>query len=280
MPSYDLHSHSTVSDGSFSPTDLVRYAADQGVDALALTDHDDVSGLVEARMAADEAGIRLVNGVEISVTWRKRTIHILGLQIDPSHADLLRGLEVLRQSRVGRAERMADELSKAGIEGSLEGAYAYASKRIISRTHFARFLVDRGYAKDFKSVFKKYLVQGKPGYVSHEWADMAEAISWIRGSGGLAVLAHPGRYDLGRTNLQLLLTEFKEYGGVGLEVISGSHSAEMNRHFTEQACLLGFLASRGSDYHGPEQNYLDMRRLPPLPDACMPIWQAWDGFAA
>ncbi|MBZ0093388.1 MAG: PHP domain-containing protein [Sulfuricellaceae bacterium] len=278
MPSYDLHSHSTVSDGSLSPTDLVFYAAAQGVDALALTDHDDVSGLAEARKAADEAGIRLVNGVEISVTWRKRTVHIVGLRIDPAHPDLLQGLDVLRQSRVVRAEKMADELSKAGIEGSLAGAYAYASDRIISRTHFARFLVERGYAKDFKSVFKKYLVQGKPGYVPHQWADMAEAVSWITGSGGVAVLAHPGRYDLGRTNLQLLLAEFKECGGIGLEVISGSHSADMNRHFTEQARLLDFLASRGSDYHGPEQNYLDMRRLPPLPDACTPIWQAWDGF--
>lgn len=275
MPIIDLHSHSTVSDGTLIPTELVNHAAALGVSVLALTDHDDVAGLDEARRAADEAGIALVNGVEISVTWNSRTIHVVGLRIDPTHPALYEGLARIRESRVGRAERIAAELDKAGIHGSLEGAYEFAEEGIIGRTHFARFLISRGHAKDFRSVFKKFLVKGKPGHVSHRWAGLGEAVEWIRSAGGIAVLAHPGRYDMGRTTLENLLNEFKEAGGTAIEVISGSHSPDMNRHMAEVAVRHGFLASRGSDYHGPDQSYFGMDKLPPLPLTCTPVWHDW-----
>lgn len=274
-PLIDLHCHSTVSDGTLTPTELVRHAAGLGVGVLALTDHDDVAGLDEARRAAGEAGIALVNGVEISVTWGSRTVHVVGLRIDPAAPALRDGLARIRESRVGRAERIAAELDRAGIHGSLEGACEFAGEGIIGRTHFARFLVSRGHAKDMRTVFRKFLVKGKPGHVTHRWAELGEAVGWIRAAGGIAVLAHPGRYDMGRTTLESLLAEFKEAGGTAMEVISGSHSPDMNRHMAEVAARHGFLASRGSDYHGPDQSYFGMDKLPPLPLTCTPVWHDW-----
>lgn len=276
MPKFDLHSHSTVSDGTYTPTELVRYAAAQGVEVMALTDHDDLGGLEEARIAAAEQGIRLVNGVEISVSWNGRTIHIVGLGVDPDHAELQAGLENIRAGRQTRAAAIAAELDKAGISGSLEGARAYAHERIISRTHFARFLVANGHAKDVKTVFKKFLVKGRPGHVSHRWADMTEAIGWIKSSGGIAVLAHPGRYDIGKMTLHALFAAFKEAGGEAVEVVSGSHTPDQYRLFAEFARQYGLLSSTGSDYHGPAHNYFDMGRLPPLPDGCMPVWEHFE----
>lgn len=276
MPKFDLHSHSTVSDGTYTPTELVRYAAAQGVEVMALTDHDDLGGLEEARVAAGEQGIRLVNGVEISVSWNGRTIHIVGLRVDPGHAELQAGLENIRAGRQTRAAAIAAELDKVGISGSLEGALAYAHERIISRTHFARFLVANGHAKDVKTVFKKFLVKGKPGHVSHRWADMAEAIGWIKSSGGIAVLAHPGRYDIGKMTLHALFAAFKEAGGEAVEVVSGSHTPDQYRLFAEFAKQYGLLSSVGSDYHGPTHNYFDMGRLPPLPAGCVPVWEGFE----
>ncbi|MDP2785151.1 MAG: 3',5'-nucleoside bisphosphate phosphatase [Sulfurimicrobium sp.] len=276
MPKIDLHSHSTVSDGTYTPTELVRYAAAQGVEVMALTDHDDLGGLEEARVAAGEQGIRLVNGVEISVSWNGRTIHIVGLRVDPGHAELQSGLENIRAGRLTRAAAIAAELDKVGISGSLEGARAYAHERIISRTHFARFLVAGGHAKDVKTVFKKFLVKGKPGHVSHRWADMAEAIGWIKSSGGIAVLAHPGRYDIGKMTLHALFAAFKEAGGEAVEVVSGSHTPDQYRLFAEFAKQYGLLSSVGSDYHGPTHNYFDMGRLPPLPAGCVPVWEGFE----
>jgi len=276
MPKIDLHSHSTVSDGTYTPAELVRYAAAQGVEVMALTDHDDLGGLEEARVAAGEQGIRLVNGVEISVSWNGRTIHIVGLRVDPSHAELQAGLENIRAGRLTRAAAIAAELDKVGISGSLEGARAYALERIISRTHFARFLVANGHAKDVKTVFKKFLVKGKPGHVSHRWADMAEAIGWIKSSGGIAVLAHPGRYDIGKMTLHALFAAFKEAGGEAVEVVSGSHTPDQYRLFAEFAKQYGLLSSVGSDYHGPTHNYFDMGRLPPLPAGCVPVWEGFE----
>lgn len=276
MPVIDLHSHSTISDGTMTPAELVRHAAAKYVDVLALTDHDEVSGLDEARTEAQLAGISLINGTEISVTWRKRTLHIVGLRIDPAHPALLEGLAALRESRIGRAQAIAAELDKAGIHGSLEGAYEFSSGRIISRTHFARFLISKGYAKDMKTVFKKYLVKGRPGHVSHDWADLADAVRWIRESGGVAVLAHPARYDLGKTLIAELLAEFREAGGAALEVISSSHSPEESRIFAHYARQFGLLASCGSDYHGPGQSYFEMGRLPAFPAGCKPVWHDWD----
>lgn len=276
MTKIDLHSHSTISDGTYTPTDLVRYAAAQGVEIMALTDHDDLGGLDEAHAAAEEAGVRLVNGVEISVTWNKRTIHIVGLRVDPAHQGLQEGLANIRAGRLTRAEAIAAELDKVGIKGSLEGARRYARERIISRTHFARFLVDHGHAKDVKAVFKHFLVKGKPGHVSHRWADMAEAIGWIKASGGIAVLAHPGRYDIGKMTLHALFAAFKEAGGEAVEVVSGSHTPDQYRLFAEFAREYNLLASVGSDYHGPTHNYFDMGRLPPLPPGCIPLWESFE----
>jgi predicted metal-dependent phosphoesterase TrpH len=275
MGRVDLHSHSTISDGLLTPSELVRYAASQGVNTLALTDHDDIAGLDEARQEANKYDIQLVNGVEISVTWRKRTLHIVGLRVDPEYPELASGLSKLREGRIERARRIANELSKVGIHGSYEGAREYASERIISRTHFARFLVEKGHAKDIKSVFKKYLVKGKPGYVTHHWATLEEAVSWIRESGGVAVIAHPGRYELGKTLINELFTEFKLLGGTAIEVISGSHGPGQSGMFADYARQFGLLSSRGSDYHGPNHSFYDMGKLPELPASCTPVWHDW-----
>lgn len=274
----DLHCHSTVSDGVLAPAELVRHAHGQGIRLLALTDHDDVAGLAEAKQQADELGMQFVNGVEISVMWHERTVHIVGLQIDPAHAPLSQGLADIRDGRILRAQLMADELSKIGIHGSLEGAYRYSKGSIISRTHFARFLVEMGYAKDIPSVFKRYLVKGKPGYVRHEWASLPQALDWIHGSGGTAVLAHPGRYDMGKQLLHQLIEEFIQLGGRGIEVVTGSHRPEQFRTFADIAKRYQLLSSLGSDYHGKGQSYLEMGRLTTLPTDCVPVWQDWPEF--
>lgn len=271
----DLHCHSTVSDGTLTPTELVRHAAAQGVKVLALTDHDDIGGLAEAREAAAEAGIAFINGVEISVTWHDRTVHIVGLRVDPEYAPLLEGLANVRAGRHVRAQGMADSLSRIGIHGSLEGAYKYATRGIISRTHFARFLVEQGLAMDVGSVFKRYLVKGKPGYFAHRWATLEDAVQWITGSGGIAVMAHPGRYDFGRTNMLTLINEFRELGGAALEVVTGSHTRDQYLEFARLAHQFGLKSSLGSDYHGPGHNYIEMGRLPDLPSNCDPVWGGW-----
>ena len=277
MPSLiDLHSHSTISDGLLGPAELVAHAAAQGLRVLALTDHDDVAGLPEAYAAASSHGITLIPGVEVSVTWRRRTLHIVGLKVDPDHPPLQAGLQKIRAGRHTRAEGMAEGLRKIGIEGALEGAYRYGQQGIISRTHFARFLVAQGFAKDAKAVFKHYLVKGKPGYVEHEWASLEDAMGWIIGSGGHAVIAHPGRYDLGRTNMLLLMEEFRALGGLGIEVVTGSHSVDQYAEFARIARMFGLRASLGSDYHGPGHTYVEMGRLPDLPEGCAPVWQDWD----
>jgi predicted metal-dependent phosphoesterase TrpH len=280
MLKVDLHSHSTVSDGLLTPRNLVRYAAEQGVGVLALTDHDDVAGLAEAAEEAAAAGIAFVTGTEISVTWRRRTIHIVGLRIDPENAELKAGLARLRESRFDRARRIAAELDKIGIHGSLQGAMAYASERIISRSHFARYLVHEGQAKDMRSVFKRFLIKGKPGYVEHTWAELHEALAWIHGAGGIAVIAHPGRYDLGSTLMNELFTEFKDLGGGAVEVVSGSHSPDEFGQFADLAKRYGLLASRGSDYHGPGHSYVEMGRLAPMPASCTPVWHDWQEVLA
>lgn len=271
----DLHAHSTVSDGLLSPTELVARAASSGVRILALTDHDDIGGLAEARMAADQNGIRFIDGVEISVTWKKRTLHIVGLKINPRDADLISGLALVRESRQQRALQIAYGLEKAGISGCFEAAAQYAGDSILTRMHFARVLVDRQYAKDAKSVFKKYLVKGKPGYVEHEWMSLESAVSLIRNSGGVAVLAHPGRYEIKRTNMLLLLEEFRALGGEAIEVVTSSHTAAQYVEYAKYAQLFGFKASQGSDYHGKGISFMGMGKLPELPASCVPVWQHW-----
>lgn len=276
MSNIDLHCHSAISDGVLSPGELVARAAGNGVEMLAMTDHDDCDGLEEARAAAEECGIRLMNGVEISVTWRGKTIHVVGLDIDPENADLGNGLASIRKGRIERAGSIAEGLSRAGIPGSLEGAYAFAAnKNLIGRTHFARFLVEKGYARDVPGVFKKFLVSGRPGHVVHQWAELAQAVDWIRKSGGVAVIAHPGRYELSAGALKSLVEEFRGEGGQGLEVVTSSHTLDMAMRFCEIAKHFGLFASLGSDFHSPEESRMDVGKVPPLPAGCSPIWEVF-----
>lgn len=269
----DLHCHSTASDGTLPPEQLVARAAAAGVDLLALTDHDDLSGLPAARRAAQRAGVAFLDGVEISVTWRERTIHVVGLGIDPQDAALGAGLAALRYGRSRRAERMAAGLAAAGIDGALEGAARYAGNRgLVSRTHFARLLVERGVCRDVRSVFKRYLVEGRPGYVPHRWADLEHAVAWIRGAGGVAVLAHPGRYRYASGALRRLLAEFKAAGGAALEVVSPSHGPAQAARFGALAREFGLLASAGSDFHDPVESVLGPGVRAALPARAEPLW--------
>jgi predicted metal-dependent phosphoesterase TrpH len=280
MLNIDLHCHSTVSDGLLTPTQLVEHAVARGVDVLALTDHDDVGGLDEARRAAAEASITFITGVEISADWRGQTLHIVGLGIDPEHPQLARGLTAIRDGRTVRARNIAAQLDKFGIHGSFEGACSNAGDgHLLGRMHFARFLVQQGYAKDAKSVFKKYLVKGKPGYAAHRWAPLSDAVSWIRNSGGRAVIAHPGRYKLSKGGLDELMLEFRTLGGEAIEVVTSSHTPEQSLLFARHSQRLGLLASRGSDFHAPGESYFDLGRMPQLPANCTPVWHDWKGAA-
>ncbi|MCW8919130.1 MAG: PHP domain-containing protein [Gammaproteobacteria bacterium] len=272
---YDLHSHSLASDGTLSPTALVQRAAAAGVDVLALTDHDDTSGIVEARQAAAQAGITLVAGVEVSVTWGRQTIHLVGLNIDIDYAPLQAGLARSRDYRNWRAGEMGRRLAKHGIEGAYAGAMARAHGRIISRTHFAQFLAENGHAESVRAVFHSFLKPNKPGYVPGEWATLEEAVSWINGAGGQAVIAHPARYTMTASKRRKLLQEFVALGGAGLEVVSGSHSRGDNFSMAQLAKNFGLLASAGSDFHGPENPWVELGRLQTLPDGCNAIWQDW-----
>lgn len=270
--SYDLHSHTLHSDGTLTPVELVQRAVEKGVNVLALTDHDVTDGLAEAQLAAEAAGLRLIPGVEISASWDGLTIHVVGLDIDAQNTVLAQGLAGLRQQRDTRALEIAAGLEKAGIPGIYDGARALAKGKILSRTHFARHLVTAGHAADVGKAFRKYLRKGKPGHVSSEWRPLSEAVQWIRAAGGLAVIAHPERYPLGQGKMRRLLTEFKEYGGAGVEVVSSSHTPAGIDRFARYACEFELLASRGSDFHGPEYTWVELGRLPQLPSHCVPVW--------
>lgn len=270
----DLHSHSTCSDGVLSPAALVARAAEQGVDVLAITDHDSTAGVAEARAAAADAGLRLIAGVEISVSWQGKVLHVLGLDVDPDHAALRDGLAAMAQVRVRRAERLGEKLEQAGVSGALAGAQAQAGGGIPGRNHFARYLVERGHARDLRRAFKRYLARGASCYVAAEWAGLDEALGWITAAGGRSVLAHPARYQLTGTGLRRLLAAFKEAGGAGMEVISGVQSADVTATLAGHAQTFGLLASAGSDFHEPGAGP-ELGRLPPLPVACTPVWQDW-----
>lgn len=272
---YDLHCHSTASDGTLSPGALVAHACAQGVDVLALTDHDVTAGITEARQAAAGTGLTLVAGVEISVTWNHQLLHIVGLGVEGDAPALAQGLETLRAFRVWRAEEITRRLEKRGIGGAYEGARALALGPVISRTHIARYLVSQGHARTVQQAFDRHLKRGKAGYVPGEWATLQDAVTWIRGAGGQAVVAHPARYGLSATRLRQLLKEFKDVGGEALEVVSGSqpHGATPTlARYTQQFELL---ASVGSDYHGPGQGTNELGRIPVLPAPCVPVWQTW-----
>jgi len=273
---FDLHSHSTASDGTLTPEQLVSRAHEQGVDVLALTDHDTTFGLDEARKRADELGLKLINGVEISVSWEKTTVHILGLNLDPDNDALQAGLAKLRDFREWRAVEIARKLEKSGINNALEGAKKYAKGVLISRTHFARYLVESGNAKNISEVFRKYLVPGKPGHVAGQWASLEEVINWIAVAGGTAVIAHPARYRMSATKLRKLIGQFKGLGGQAIEVVSGSHSPNDRHNMAQYARRYELLASCGSDYHGPENPWIEIGKLQPMPEKCTPVWSLWD----
>jgi hypothetical protein len=269
----DLHCHSTASDGALAPAQVVRRAAERGVSMLALTDHDQLGGLEEARAAAAASGIEFVRGVEVSVTWRGITVHVVGLRVDPADRTLQAGLEHVRGGRLRRAQKIGEALAAMGIAASYEGAVALAENpSMVSRTHFARFLVQQGVAADTRAVFKRFLVEGKPGYVPHQWARLADALRWIRGAGGIAVLAHPGRYGLSAAAMGELIEEFKTGGGAALETVTGSHSRGQYLEFGELARHHGLAVSRGSDFHGPDEG-AELGSLPGLDDALTPVWR-------
>jgi predicted metal-dependent phosphoesterase TrpH len=271
---FDLHSHSTRSDGLMHPAQVVARAAERGVKAIALTDHDELSGLAEARKAAEAAGIRLIDGVEVSVSWHDHTIHMVGLAVDPQNPVLVEGLHRNRGGRNGRAEQIAAQLEGIGIAGTFEGASAYVTNPdLVSRAHFARYLVESGHVRSTQAAFDRYLGEGKPGYVPHLWATLSEAVEWISEAGGIPVLAHPGRYRLDEAGRASLLGEFRDLGGLAIEVVTGSHTPDQFGYWGKRATEYGLLASVGSDFHGPRESYRDLGDLPPLPSACAPVWQ-------
>jgi len=272
---YDLHCHSTASDGSLDPTTLVERAAAHGVDVLALTDHDVLDGLEEAAVAAKRCGLTLINGVEISVTWGSSVIHIVGLGIDPRTPELRAGLRGIRRQREWRAGEIGLRLARAGIQGATAGARRLAGGRIVSRTHFARFLVEQGYAADIQSAFRRYLKPGRPGYVKCDWVALDEALAWISASGGQAVIAHPARYNLSRTRLQALIADFVAVGGCALEVVTSSHTPADCRLMAQFASQYDLLGSMGSDFHCPDLGWAELGRVAPLPAGITPIWHDW-----
>jgi 3',5'-nucleoside bisphosphate phosphatase len=258
------------------PAEVARRAAANGVEMLALTDHDDIAGLPAARAAAESCGMAFVSGVEISIEWEGTQIHVVGLNFDPDNAALNAGLAEIRSGRVDRARRMAAELEKVGIGNAFDGAMRYAENpNLISRAHFARYLVEAGVCKDVRSVFEAYLVPGRPGYVDHRWAGLAESIGWILGADGVAVVAHPARYKISNGAMRRFLAEFRDLGGQAIEVVSGSHSLDDVGTFGRLAREYGFMASRGSDFHGPKESYVDLGMLGYLPDGLKPVWSAF-----
>lgn len=273
---HDLHSHSTASDGTLSPAALVEAAHVAGVEVLALTDHDTLAGIPEAMEAAAGLGMQLVPGVEVSVSWNGHTVHVLGLNVDPGTPMLQQGLARLLEYRAWRAEEIGRRLERDGIPGGYDGARALAKGELVGRTHFARFLVQQGHARDVREVFRRFLVKGRPGHVPGEWATLEEALEWILDAGGIAAVAHPARYRMTRSKLRRLLGEFRELGGRALEVVSGSHSRDECFTMARHAGDFGLLASAGSDYHGPENPWINLGQLPDLPHGCTPVWTHFD----
>ena len=271
----DLHCHSLVSDGTLTPEALAARAKANGVQLWALTDHDEIGGQQRARDAALREGLAYLTGTEISVTFAGVTVHIVGLGFDADDAALREGLARTRGGRQQRAREMAAGLAKVGIDGAFEGALPYVGNpELISRTHFARFLVERGICADTSEVFRRYLVEGKPGFVPHRWAALGDAVRWITQAGGVAVIAHPARYKFTPTEEYALFSEFKAHGGRGVEVVTGSHSAAEALRYAETAVEFELLASRGSDFHSPNESRIDLGTLPDLPGPLTPVWQA------
>ncbi|MDO9146046.1 3',5'-nucleoside bisphosphate phosphatase [Rhodoferax sp.] len=269
----DLHCHSVVSDGTLTPEELAQRAKAQGVTLWSLTDHDEIGGQARAATAAAACGLDYLSGVEISVSFLHQTVHIVGLGFDVDNAALTEGLQQTRGGRSQRAKEMATDLARVGIQGAFEGALKYAGNpNLISRTHFARYLVETGVCKDTYEVFRKYLTEGKPGFVEHRWANLKDAVRWITQAGGMAVIAHPARYKFSANEELALFTEFKGHGGMGVEVITGSHSHTESANYAATALEFGLAASRGSDFHSPEESRTELGALPDLPAQLTPVW--------
>lgn len=269
----DLHCHSTISDGTLTPETLAQRAQANGVELWALTDHDELGGVARAQEAALDLGMHFLTGVEISASYGANTLHIVGLGVDPTHPDLCAGMTSIRTGRERRARLMSESLAQAGITGAFEGALKYAGNpNLISRTHFARHLVKTGVCRDPNEVFRRYLTPGKPGFVPHQWATLADAVTWIRRAGGMAILAHPGRYPLTANQEYALLSEFKTLGGLGIEVITGSHSPAEFIQYAQVARETGLAASCGSDFHAPGESRIDLGDLPAMPDDLPKVW--------
>ena len=276
MLNIDLHTHSSCSDGLLSPTDLATRAHANGARVLALTDHDMVRGIAQARDACERLGLQFVPGVEISITWNGRSIHIVGLHIDEKNPDLVRNLDANRRGRVERAAEISKKLEDLGIPGAFKGALSLVTDPIvISRKHFSRFLVDAKVCATTTEAFDRFLKLGRPAYVFHEWTTMENAVRWIKDAGGIAIIAHPGRYEISEEALFRLFDEFKQLGGTGIEVVTGSHRRDLYPYFANLARYYGFLASAGSDFHAPGETYLDVGSLPELPDGLTPVWHDW-----
>jgi predicted metal-dependent phosphoesterase TrpH len=272
---YDLHAHSTASDGTLSPAELMQHAHAAGVNVMALTDHDTTAGIAEARDTATQLGMEFIPGIELSVTWDNRTVHIVGLGIDENSEPIQAGIKKLMDFRQRRAEEIGRRLEKAGYPDMYEKAKAYSNGRLIGRVHFARALVAAGHADTVGAVFKKFLVGGKPGFVPGAWAELGDVVKWIREAGGRAIIAHPARYDMTRTKLRQLIADFKELGGEGFEVCSGSHSKDDVNTMAQHARDFDLLASAGSDFHGPENPWVNLGQLAPIPQGLKPVWHDW-----
>jgi 3',5'-nucleoside bisphosphate phosphatase len=273
MTNADLHCHSVVSDGTLTPEELAPRAKANGVELWALTDHDEVGGQERAAAAARQLGLPYLTGTEISVTFANVTVHIVGLGFDPTDRALVNGLRQTRGGREERARQMGVELARVGIPGAYEGAMKYVGNPdLISRSHFARYIVESGHCPDTNAVFRKYLAEGKPGFVPHRWANLGEAVKWITGAGGVAVIAHPARYKFTANEEFALFNEFRAHGGRGVEVITGAHSQADAVKYVEYCSEFGLLASRGSDFHSPDESHTDLGKLPDLPGSVTPVW--------
>jgi predicted metal-dependent phosphoesterase TrpH len=272
----DLHSHSFESDGELPPAAVAARAHQNGVDWWSLSDHDETRGLTEAAEAASQLGMGFIPGVEISANFCEKTIHIVGLNIDPQHPVLAEGLARIRQTRVDRARKVAQLLTDCGITDAWEGALSHVDNpNLISRVHFARHLLDQGHVKTLQQAFDRYLGDGKRAFVPTQWVPLAQAVQWICAAGGKAVLAHPGRYRYKPAQADALFSAFKEAGGQGIEVITGSHSPAQYDYYSRVALSYGFEASRGSDFHAPGAGRVDLGRMPDLPANLTPVWHDW-----
>lgn len=270
---YDLHTHSTASDGSLAPVELVALARQRGVDVLAITDHDTLA----AYDMLDDPGATplLVPGIELSTSWRGIGIHIVGLNVDPGNATLRRGIERQQENRMRRASMIADRLSKQGIPDTLAAALESAGSDYVGRPHFAAHLVAAGYVKNTKVAFRKYLGPGKPGDVKHTWPALDEVTRWVLAAGGVAVLAHPAKYRLTKTKLKSLAIEFRSAGGGAVEVVCGSQRDSTTASLARLANETGLAASCGSDFHSPDYAWSRPGLFPPLPDGVVPVWERW-----